>query len=74
MMGIIVKARQARLDYQQRIGRDVSVQEVATEAGISRAALSQIEHGKTWPSRKVFEALCRIYRLEPGELLELTED
>ena len=43
---ITSKVRQARLNYQQGIGRDVSIQEVAQAIGITRAALSKIERGQ----------------------------
>ncbi len=67
---IVTKIRQVRLDYQQRIGRDVSIQEVATAIGITRAALSKIERGDAWPGRDVLASLCKYYGLQPGELLE----
>ena len=74
MAKIVSKVRQARLDYQQRIGRDVSIQEVATAIGISRAALSNIERGRTEPSYAVLAALCKFYGLSVGELLEYRDD
>jgi DNA-binding Xre family transcriptional regulator len=44
---IITRARQLRLDYAQRIGRAVTVEEVADRVGISRAQLSKIENART---------------------------
>jgi DNA-binding Xre family transcriptional regulator len=66
---IISKMRQARLDYAQRLGRDVSVQEVANAIGITRAALHKIESGESFVSRDVLAALCKFYGLQPGDLL-----
>jgi DNA-binding Xre family transcriptional regulator len=70
---IISKVRQARLDYAQRLGRDVSVQEVATALGITRAALHKIETGESFVSRPVLEKLCEFYKLQPGDLLSYEE-
>ena len=67
---IVTKIRQARLDYQQRIGRDVSIQEVADAVGITRAALSKIERGDAWPGRGVLAGLCKFYEKQPGDLME----
>jgi DNA-binding Xre family transcriptional regulator len=67
---IVSKVRQARLDYQQRLGRDVSVQEVATAIGITRAALSKIENDEMFLSRPVLAKLCEFYKLQPGDLLK----
>lgn len=66
---IISQFRQARLDYAQRLGRDVSVQEVATAIGITRAALRKMENGESFVSREVLAALCKFYGLQPGDLL-----
>lgn len=46
MPKIISKARQARLAYQARIGRPVSIQEVADAVGVDRKRLTQIELGR----------------------------
>lgn len=70
---IISRVRQARLDYAQRLGRDVSVQEVATAIGITRAALHKIETGESFVSRPVLEKLCEFYQLQPGDLLSYEE-
>lgn len=47
MAKIITRVRQLRMDYAQRIGRPVTVEEVADRVGISRAQLSKIENGRT---------------------------
>jgi DNA-binding Xre family transcriptional regulator len=67
---IVSRARQARLDLAQRLGRDVSVQEVATAIGITRAALHKIESDETFISRPVLAKLCEFYKLQPGDLLK----
>ncbi len=67
---IVSKARQVRLDYQQRIGRSVSIQEVADAVGITRAALSNIEHGKTKQVEyETLRKLCEFYGVLVGDLL-----
>lgn len=74
MSTIKLKVRQARLDYQQRLGRTVPMQEVADTIGISRAALSLIESNKTWPSRNVLAKLCDFYGLSVSDLLEFDKE
>jgi putative transcriptional regulator len=67
---IVSKARQIRLDYQQRQGRSVSIQEVAEAVGITRAALSNIEHGKTKQVEyETLRKLCEFYGVSVGDLL-----
>ncbi len=66
---IISRVRQARLDYAQRLGRDVSVQEVATKIGVTRAALWKIEKGDVSISHTVLAELCKFYNLQPGDLI-----
>jgi transcriptional regulator with XRE-family HTH domain len=47
MMGrIISKARQLRLNLQAKLGRDVTIEEVAEEIGVDRRALMRIELGR----------------------------
>ncbi len=74
MARIIIKARQARLAYQHRIGRPVSIQEVATQIGVTRAYLSNIERGKAWPNEHVLAKLCALYDVGVGDILEFKED
>lgn len=66
---IVPRVRQARLDYAQRLGRDVSVAEVAEAIGITRAALGKIEKGEVSVSFPVLARLCEFYKLQPGDLL-----
>ena len=70
---IVSKIRQARLDYQQRVGRPVPITEVATAIGISRAALSNVERERNEPSHKVLAGLCGFYNVGVGDLLEYVE-
>lgn len=47
MPKIVSKARQLRLDYQSKIGRSVTMTEVAEQAGVNRTTLNLIELGQT---------------------------
>ncbi len=66
---IIKKIRQARLAYQVKQGRPVSIQEVAEAISVTRAYLNNIELGKAWPNEDVLAALCNLYGVQPGDLL-----
>jgi putative transcriptional regulator len=71
MAKIISKARQARLNYQAKVGRTVTAREVAESIGITNAALSRIEQGKT--ERIDFDTLsklCAYYGVGVGEIIE----
>jgi putative transcriptional regulator len=71
MPKIVSKALQARLSYQARVGRKVSLQEVSDATGITKAALSRIERGET--ERVDFDTLsklCVFYGVGVGDLLE----
>lgn len=69
-MGKIVgRFRQARLNYQARIGRSVTVEEVALALDISRQSLSDIENGRKHPRFATLAAICKFYGMQPGELL-----
>ena len=70
MAKIIGRFQKARLDYQSRVGRPVTVEEVATLVGVSRQSLSDIENGHTLPRYGTLAKLCKIYGLQPGDLLE----
>ncbi len=71
---IVSKARQARLAYQVRQGRIVTIQEVATAIGVTRAYLSNVERGKAWPSEAVLTKLCALYGVSVCDLLEYEGD
>ena len=72
MAKIVTKARQLRLRKQLELGLPrLTVQEVADQAGIDRAALTRIELGRT--TRIDFDtltALCKYYGVGVGEVLE----
>lgn len=74
MAKVVSKARQLRLAYQMRVGRDVSVQEVSDATGIHRNVLSRIEANQT--TRIDFDTLlklCTFYGVNVGDLLEINE-
>ncbi len=71
MAKIVSKARQVRLNYQAKLGRVVTLDEVADATGITRAALSRIERNKT--ERIDFDTLkklCAFYGVGVGDILE----
>lgn len=75
MAKITSKALQARLNYQARIGRKVSLQDVSDATGITKAALSKIERGDT--ERIDFETLtklCTFYGVGVGDILQYNPD
>jgi transcriptional regulator with XRE-family HTH domain len=71
---IVHRIKQARLDYQQRIGRDVPIAEVARAIGVTRAALSNLERGRNLPNAETLANLCLFYGLDVGDLLVLEHD
>jgi len=72
---IIVKARQARLNYQARMGRVVTQGEAASGMGMDPAMLSRIEKGKTNGAEwETLARMCSYYGISICELLEYTED
>lgn len=72
---VVSKARQARLNYQARIGRPVSVEEVAEAAGIDRGALTRLELGRTERfDGQMLARLCAFYGVGLEELLEYTPE
>jgi transcriptional regulator with XRE-family HTH domain len=74
-MGKIVgRFQQARLNYQSRLGRPVSLEEVARYAGISRQAMSDIENGRAIPRPNTLAKLCELYGVQPGDLLVYEEE
>ena len=75
-MGVIVRMRAAdiRRHFAARVGRTVSIAEVARSVGVTRAALGRIEHNQSWVSAKVLAGLCEFYGVQPGDMIELVED
>jgi transcriptional regulator with XRE-family HTH domain len=75
MARLISKARQLRLEYSAKLGRTVTIEEVAEAAGLTRAALSRIELNQT--ERIDFDTitkLCAYYGVGVGDLLTLEEE
>ena len=75
MAKIVSKVRQLRLNHQAKIGRSVTIEEVAEATGISRAALNRIELNQT--ERIDFETirkLCEVYGVGAGELIVVQPD
>jgi putative transcriptional regulator len=76
MAKVVSKARQLRLNLSAKLGRPVTIEEVAEATGIARPALNRIELNQT--ERIDFDTitkLCTFYGVGVGELLELrTED
>lgn len=71
MARIISKARQLRLTRSAQLGRPITLQEVADQAGIERAALNRIELGKTRGVEfDTLIRLCTYYGVGVGDLLE----
>lgn len=71
MAKIISKARRLRLNYQAEKGVPVQIKDVAAATGITEAALSRIERGKT--ERIDFDTLmklCQFYGVGVGDILE----
>jgi DNA-binding Xre family transcriptional regulator len=72
---VVSRAQQARLDYQQKQGKPVSIQDVAKAIGVTRAALSNLEARKTEQiSFKLLADLCKFYGVQVGDLLEYEPD
>jgi transcriptional regulator with XRE-family HTH domain len=67
---VVSKIRAARLAYSVKVGRPVSVSEVAHAIGVTRVYLSRVEHGKAWPNEQVIAGLCALYGVKPGDLLD----
>ncbi len=75
MARIVSRVRQLRLDHQARLGRTVTIEEVAEATGITRAALSRIERNQT--ERIDFDTLlklCSYYGVEPGDILKVEQE
>jgi putative transcriptional regulator len=72
MTKVTSRARQLRLDYQAKLGRNVTIEEVAAATGIARPTISRLELNQT--ERIDFETikkLCRFYGVEVGALLTI---
>jgi DNA-binding Xre family transcriptional regulator len=71
-MKLSSKARQVRLAYASRIGRPVSLSEVAESTGIDRMALTRLERGDTNRfDGEMLAKLCVFYEVRIEGLLEV---
>ncbi len=71
MAKIVSKVRQLRFNQQAKLGRTITIEEVAEATGISRAALNRIELNQT--ERIDFDTLmklCTFYGVGVGDILE----
>jgi transcriptional regulator with XRE-family HTH domain len=53
-----------------RIGRRLTLKEVANEAGVTEGFLSQVERGRSSPSLKTLQALAGALGLTPGDIFD----
>jgi len=68
---IVSRAFQLRLDYQGKLGRTVTLSEVAEKTSITRLTLRKIERGDTrGVDFDTLEKLCAFYGVGVGEILE----
>jgi transcriptional regulator with XRE-family HTH domain len=58
---------------QYREEKDLSLREMAERIGRSAAFLSDIEHGKRFPSEKVLREIANLFRVKVEELAEHDE-
>jgi transcriptional regulator with XRE-family HTH domain len=63
------KFREARLLYQGREGRVVTMGQVADAIGVTRQAISDLELGHSLPNHITLAKLCKLYGVQPGDLL-----
>jgi DNA-binding Xre family transcriptional regulator len=72
---VISRALHIRLHHQSKLGRVVTIEDVATATGITRSALSRLERNQTARvSFATLEKLCRYYGVGVGDLLVLEDD
>lgn len=70
-MKIVSRARQLRLNYEAKIERRVSVEEVAKAVGVDRKRLTQIELGRMKEiDTDTLAKLCNYYGVGVGDVLE----
>ena len=71
MSQVISHARKLRLQHQVKLGRRISVQEVAGAVGIDRKRLTDIELGRFERiDRETLTKLCQYYDVGIGDILE----
>lgn len=72
---VVSRARQVRLNHQARLGRLVSIEEVARVTKIDRAALTRLELGQTYRfDGHMLAKLCAYYQVGVGEILEFSPE
>jgi DNA-binding Xre family transcriptional regulator len=71
---VISKARQTRLSHAAKLGRNVTVEEVAEATGVDRGALTRLETGKTERfDGPMIAKLCAYYGVGVGDILVYVE-
>jgi DNA-binding Xre family transcriptional regulator len=71
MSQVISHARKLRLQHQVKLGRRVSIQEVAGAIGVDRKRLTDIELGRFERiDRETLTKLCQFYEVGVGDILE----
>jgi transcriptional regulator with XRE-family HTH domain len=53
-----------------RVGRRLTLKEVAVRAGVTEGFLSQVERGRASPSLKTLQAVAKALGLEPGDIFD----
>ena len=75
MAKIVSRARQVRLEHQAKLGRLVTLEEVAEATGITPATLSRIERNQTERiDFATLQKLCTFYGVKPGDILGIEEE
>lgn len=74
-MRIVSKVRQLRFVQQAKLGRKLSIQEVADAIGISRERMTQIELGRMQEiDTDTLAKICKFYGVKVGDVLEFEEE
>ncbi len=72
---IVSRARQVRLNHQAKLGREVTIQEVADKTGLDRKAIARLENNRTERyDADVLAKLCAFYGVNVSELLDYTNE
>lgn len=58
---------------QMRLDKGLSLDQLATETGVSRASLSRLENGSVSPTTDVLSKLCVTYKIKMSKLLAMLE-
>ena len=68
---VVSRARQLRLNYQAKLGRPVTVVEVAEKTGVDRRAIARLESNDTERyDGDVLAKLCAFYGVSIEDILE----